>query len=78
MSKSDVEASAKEQDADPKSDSVYDFLYNDRQRVGSFLAQFDNYGHLQQIIQRETAQKATKRGFKFNLGGGATVLGTGG
>jgi hypothetical protein len=66
------------QDADPKNDSVYDFLYYDRQRVGSFLAQFDNSGHLQQIIERETAQKATKRGFKINVGGGATVLGTGG
>jgi hypothetical protein len=47
-------------------------------RIGSFLAQFDDTGHLQKVIERETAEKSAARGFKVNLGGGATVLGTGG
>jgi hypothetical protein len=60
-----------------KRDSVFDFL-SDAQRIGSFLAQFDDAGHLQQITESETAGKHTRRGFKVSVGGGATVLGTGG
>jgi len=74
MSKSDVEASAKEQD-EQKNDSVYDFLYYDKQRVGSFLAQFDASGHLQQITASEHASKGSQRGLKVGLGG--SYLGTG-
>jgi hypothetical protein len=36
---------------EPQNDSVYDFLYQDVRRVGSFLDQFDVAGHLQQIVQ---------------------------
>lgn len=78
MSTNDGKASGKAQDADPKSDSVYDFLYYDKQRVGSFLGQFSASGHLQQVTESESASKGIKRGFKFGFGGGATVMGTGG
>ncbi len=77
MSKSVVKAFEKEQE-EPQSDSVYDFLYCDTDRLGSFLAQFDDAGHLQEVIQRESVTKGARRGFKVNLGGGATVMGTGG
>jgi hypothetical protein len=63
---------------EPKNDSVFDFLYHDVRRIGSFLSQFDDAGHLQQITQSETASKRVRRGYKISLGGGATVLGTGG
>lgn len=77
MSKSDKKASAAEPDGH-QSDSVLDFLYNDVRRVGSFLAQFDESGHLQRVVQRESASLGQKRGLKVNLSGGANVLGTGG
>ena len=77
MSKSGERASEEVPD-DQKQDSVFDFLYCDTRRIGSFLSQFDDAGHLQQIIERESATKGTKRSFKVNFGGGATVLGTGG
>lgn len=66
MSKSEGKASDKVQD-EAKSDFVYDFLYYDRQRVGAFLAQFDNSGHLQQIKSSKSASKTTQRGLKVSL-----------
>lgn len=50
-------------------DSVFDFLYHDSRRVGSFLSQFDVSGHLQQIKQTESVgqvsgNKATVSGAK--------------
>jgi len=75
MSMNDGEASSKALD-EPKNASVYDFLYYDKQRVGSFLAQFDDSGHLQRVTQSENASKGTRRGFK--IGATGTVMGTGG
>ena len=72
---SDEEASDKAPD-EQKNDSVFDFLYYDRQRVGSFLAQFDDSGHLQQVKASDSASKGTKRGLK--IGAGASYFGTGG
>ena len=53
-------------------------FFHDSRRIGSFLAQFDDSGHLQQVAQSEEASKGSKRGFQVNIGGGASVLGTGG
>lgn len=43
--------------------SVYDFLYHDVNRIGSFLAQFDPYGHLKNLVRSmsttETANSTT-------------------
>lgn len=36
-------------------DSVYDFLYNDSRRIGSFLSQFNKYGHLTNVISGRSA-----------------------
>jgi hypothetical protein len=77
MSKSVEKASEKALD-EPQSDSVYDFLYCDSRRIASFLAQFDDSGHLEKVIQRESAATGSKRGWKFGLGGGGMVVGTGG
>ena len=77
MSKSVKKASEKEQDA-PENDLVFDFLYCDTRRIGSFLAQFDDAGHLQQVIQRESVAKGVSRGIELSVGGGATLAGTGG
>lgn len=60
-----------------ETDSVYDFLYCDTRRIGSFLAQFNVAGHLQQITERDN-KSDSKRGFKVGIGGGASVAGTGG
>lgn len=39
--------------------SVLDFLYYDAQRVGGFLSQFNNYGHLTQLTKgREATERA--------------------
>lgn len=45
MSKKGEAASAKEQ-GEPAIDSVFDFLYHDSRRIGSFLSQFDESGLL--------------------------------
>jgi len=77
MSKNEGRASEKGLD-ELESDSVFDFLYCDSERIGSFLAQFDDSGLLEKVIQRESATKGAKRGVEFSLGGGAMLAGTGG
>lgn len=77
MSKKDGKASGKVPD-EPENHSVYDFLYCDTRRIGSFLSQFDDSGHLQQVIQREDAKTVLKRGAEISIGGGGSLMGTGG
>ena len=60
MSKNYDKTFAKEPEGQTNN-SVLDFLYHDAQRVGSFLAQFDDAGHLQQITQGESAGKKEQR-----------------
>jgi hypothetical protein len=76
MSKS-VEKASEKGHAEPQSDSVYDFLYYDARRIGSFLAQFDDSGHLQQVRQSDTARKGIEKGFKITAGAGAPLVGSG-
>ncbi|TXN20031.1 hypothetical protein [Methylobacterium sp. WL9] len=67
--------------AGPPSGSVYDFLYQDVRRVGSFLAQFDEYGVRQSVKATEsTGRTQTVKGTASGtvglpavLGGSATV-----
>lgn len=74
---SENESAASEPAADElESDSVFDFLYHDVRRVGSFLAQFDDAGHLQQIIQSEGAARGSKRGWKAAAGGSLPGVGS--
>lgn len=75
MSSSENEASDEELDAQANA-SVYDFLYHDVRRVGSFLAQFDVAGHLQQITQTEGVIKSQSRGFRIAAGGAVPLLGS--
>jgi hypothetical protein len=75
MLRKDEIASDAEQD-DQSIDSVYDFLYHDARRIGSFLAQFDNFGHLQQLTSSETASKDAKRGYSLKLAGNVPIPGT--
>src|SRR6266403_357495 len=72
MSKTDETASGAEQD-DQSTDSVYDFLYHDARRIGSFLAQFDNFGHLLQVTASDTASTDIKRGLSLKLSGSLPV-----
>lgn len=75
MSQTESGASDTEQGG-PESDSVYDFLYHDAQRVGSFLAQFDDAGLLQQVTQSEGAYRGSKRGWKAAAGGSIPTVGS--
>jgi hypothetical protein len=75
MSQTESGASEAEQ-GEPGSDSVYDFLYHDVRRIGSFLAQFDDAGHLQQITQSEGATRGSKRGWKAAAGGSLPGVGS--
>src|SRR5687768_8772008 len=68
MSTNDETASGKARDAQ-ENDSVYDFLYQDVRRVGSYLAQFDVSGHLTAITQSDTINKGSKRSWKATVGG---------
>jgi hypothetical protein len=76
MSKS-VEKASEKGHEEPQSDSFYDFLYYDARRIGSFLAQFDDSGHLQQVRQSDTARKGIEKGFKITAGAGAPLVGSG-
>lgn len=40
--------------------SVLDFLYHDSRRVGSFLAQFEGDGHLQELTRTKTGTRGKK------------------
>ena len=77
MSKTEKEVS-KEVQEDQENGSVFDFLYNDTRRVSSFLSQFDPSGYMDKIVHRDGVVKSRKRGFKVGLGGGASIVGTGG
>jgi hypothetical protein len=73
MSREDETVSGAEH-AEQSTDSVYDFLYHDARRIGSFLAQFDDLGHLQQITASESASKGAKRGYSLKLAGSAPAV----
>jgi hypothetical protein len=51
--------------------SVYDFLYHDARRVGSFLAQLSPYGHLSGVEHNASASSGSKSTSK--VGGGIEV-----
>lgn len=73
MSKSGETASGEAQ-GEQSTASVYDFLYNDSHRVGSYLAQLDENGLLTEVRQGESVVKKAKRGFSVS----GQVLGSGG
>ena len=73
MSSKDVTVSDEGQ-GEAEQDSVFDFLYHDSRRVGSFLSQFDNSGLLTGLTQGETAQKGSRRGWKIGVGGELPLL----
>jgi len=71
MSQNDETASSVEQGAQT-TDSVFDFLYHDARRVGSFLAQIDPSGHLTLLKQTEAAESGS--GMKFSATASGTVV----
>jgi hypothetical protein len=73
MSNNDVTASNGAQ-GEAQPDSVFDFLYHDSRRIGSFLSQFDNNGLLTSLTQGDIAQRGTKRGWKVGIGGELPML----
>jgi hypothetical protein len=75
MSSSENEVSGEEQGAQANV-SVYDFLYHDVRRIGSFLAQFDEAGHLQKITQSEGIVRSQSRGFRIAAGGNIPLVGS--
>lgn len=46
--------------------SVYDFLYHDVNRIGSFLAQFDPYGHLKSLTRSKSVSDNTNSTTNYN------------
>lgn len=76
MSKNAVTASLGEQ-GEAAPDSVFDFLYHDSRRIGSFLSQFDANGLLTGLTQGESVTRGAKRGYKIGLGGNLPLLGGG-
>jgi len=48
-------------------DEILDFLYYDAARVGSFLAQVDEGGHLKEVVQGESVTKGAKSGIGVKL-----------
>lgn len=62
---------------DPKIDSVYDFLYYDSKRVGSFLSQFDDFGHLSGLTHAESAERSSATQSSGAVSGGVPLVATG-
>jgi len=52
------------------SGSVYDFIYHDEQRIGSFLAQFDGKGHLQSYRQSNRTHRTSSTARNAGAEGG--------
>jgi len=73
VSSSDVRKSTKDPDLQVDR-SVYDFLYYDARRVGSFLAQFDPAGHLQQYRRTDTVGSSVDYSAQTKGSGGIGVL----
>ncbi len=69
MSKSGDATSVEGLDLSSKSE-VRDFLYNDARRIGSYLSQFDPFGHLQSIKTSDAAgeNQSTKSTFAGKAG----------
>jgi hypothetical protein len=63
--------SSSQQQPDQKRSFVFDFLYHDARRVGSFLSQFGAYGLVQQVKATEAA--AESQSTKTTLSGGMDV-----
>jgi len=59
-----------------ENDSVYDFLYHDARRVGSFLGQFDPNGHLQGVQTTAETGRATESKATMRLSGGVPLVAT--
>jgi hypothetical protein len=76
MSKSVAKASAEGQ-GEREAVSVFDFLYHDSRRIGSFLAQLDSNGLLTEIRQSDHVAKGRKRGMSLNLGASTPLTGGG-
>lgn len=74
MSQNESEASDKVS-VERQSGSVYDFLYCDERRIGTFLSQFDELGVPTRVSVSESVQKARGRAFKFSAGGGVAGVG---
>lgn len=62
MSKKPSKTSGTVDDA-PENHSVYDFLYNDSRRIGSYLSQF-GVGHLQKLTQTKEAERGSHEGYE--------------
>lgn len=60
MPKSISGTSKEGDDASSSDPSVFDFLYYDSRRIGSYLSQFDPDGHLQQVTSGKSGTKGKK------------------
>lgn len=67
-----------EQDALEGENSVFDFLYQDARRVGSFLAQLNPAGHVQGVKQTVATEETGDGGAKISAGASALVARAGG
>lgn len=57
-----------------KADSVFEFLYYDSKRIGSFLSQFDNFGHLKELIDGEVATRGSSSSTSGSVSGGVPAV----
>lgn len=55
-------------------DSVFDFLYYDARRIGSFLSQFDDMGHIKGVTRSENNQKSTTSSTTAEAEGGVPLI----
>lgn len=72
------EIASNEEPDDRSTGSVYDFLYHDARRIASFISQFDDYGSLTGIVQKEAADSATGERTKFEASGSIAAIVKGG
>lgn len=77
MSKTPAKQS-KEASGLPAESYVYDFLYHDARRVGSFLSQLGKYGHLQSLTHRQSSGEGISSRAAISGSGGVPGVGSAG
>lgn len=62
MTKSGRPSTTYKAESAEESASVFEFLYTDFERIASFIAQFNDFGELKEILQSKSAGRATGSG----------------
>lgn len=70
MTSNEQKNQSREELDEATTDSVFDFFYYDARRIASFLSQFNNSGHLKEIVLDQSARRAKQNAGSIKATGG--------